>query len=1626
MCLLLFSTALFTQTAWAQNVSELVSGASYYIKCGGSSGQVLSNPFLYDNNGSLGAQSLSSLTNASLWTVTAVEGEEGFYTVKNVSTGNYLVPVSSDGELATVSATSQKVYLGKNTSTGDASNTWFNIASSATSTISYNWQGTAKIAGYAANDGAGNTKISNSEWAFWPTKESYLTNNGFATPTASETQLYRVVNAKNTTYALAEGSNGLTTTNYTLEANATDYTQYWYLIDQGDGTTAFKNALTDRYVQSLSGTKDAQYPMGTTAYGFTIASNANSLYSYDIRDNTTLGFNSTDKSQGTTNLGGGTSAGAVYSWTFYTGSADLNSLWNFQAVTLTTDQLSALTTAKATYVKENYLTDILTNGKMRIRTARNSTQSASESKATVYTDDPYYITDNGSAEQMQTLLSGDDANKQIWVAEKQDDGGYTFRNLSTGKYLNFGSATSDSKKFYVRYYPSNTATDYYVNLSTNSDFSGDGNGSDGGALHAQGDGYKIVQWTPSGAPGSNWLLEKVEMTDDEVKVIFDNLSGHLSTIPTDGSYVKMRSVMYTGHALTDNASQNLSHDNLRSKDAAQLWKFTAVSGQDGYYQLQNALTDQYVAIVGTSNNTQCKSQATEATSGDYTGLKLSTTSDRFATYFTVAMPTNTAQAIHCQNGGNMVIWATSATASEWFFEASDMTDEEIAAQKTTYNNLNAEKAKIDTYNEAYPKFFTDSYCTELASTYQSMTDDELKTALTDAGVDSETLQNAALKAKNNSWATWEKAFRVRPVNPYSAAGKWNNLLKIGNEYTSLSNPTGIWINPYEATYIYVGADIPSGASLTLRSVGQTDSQGSQIATLTKGLNVVSVTSTGALYLVYTVDTDTTSTSKKLADYASLPIHIEGGTVDGYFDATREGINTDDAWKQMVSDGLFQKSFVMMKGRHLIYQLNGTLTKQYVPEKMREIVDFWDWMMDVFHDKMAINDYYDRWNNVNGFYSCTYNYMFATTYGTYYNESTLSSVLNYDNMAAGGGSLWGPAHENGHNHQSMINMIGCTEISNNLFSQIVVHLNGKTSTRLNGRKFADIANLYAAGTSWHDYNLWDRNTLYLKLYLYYEVAGFKPDFCRELFRALRRDPLNHSRGSESNPTPASEDFLKFALKCCEVTGDDLSEFFEAYGFFVPFETRMIGDYANYWTENTQEMIDAAKAKMHTYAKPKGNILFIENHIKHEPAIDHDGNYLYNADGSQVLRTDYSDTDAVGKCGDIGSYSDYTTGHYASGYTYTQTDNTITMKGEGAVGYKVYDSDGNLLYFSNLNTFTLPTSVVTALEGKTMVLKVAQPDGTDVTLPSADATTYELKVYHADALTADKSNTVYTDGTEATLPVLEGNALAFIQPTTTSAMARQSGLHTLADNATALPTTLVEATNVIDATDASNLTAHNVVITDKEDFYTPSDFTATTLTYARTNTAGWNSVCLPFATTATDFGTSAKQEQLTQLTTDATTGTATLHFEPTQGEVAAGVPCLVYCPDDVTEWSLTKTNAQVVAEPQNVSVTDATLQGSFVNTTIGAGKYKLNTAGTAFGITTSKGKVTAFRSYISVPTTESAPRLFLVEHGQGNITAISNAEATTEKAAAIYDLQGRRVKSPVKGQLYIVNGHKAIAK
>ena len=1722
--LILVCMGWLSLAAMAQfNVANLESGKTYRIHCGGTQNDAQTYPFLYDNSGTVSSQALTGST-LQQWLVTAVDGKDGYFTVQNVSTGQYLVPVTRQGQEAKTSATRTEVYLKKKTVNSTA---WFNILDSANGTYSYN-KHPNMIAGWTTSTSG----VDGSDWAFILTSEeagdavpeagsNYYTihsalpdgtlqkiaeGNGKATlidngNTTDFTQYWKLVDAgdgklafcnavtghyiqhndtddsgyatgtdafgftvslsasgcgrgydikdtdsygfnstnKGLLYswafcsgatntnslwwfkkvdvpvggeAVPEVGNNLYTIHSTLpdgtklklseswgtatlidESSTSDYKQYWKLVDAGNGKTAFLNVHTGHYIQH-NGTKGGFYSLGSTSYGFTVS--ANSLYTsavrYDVKDTDTEGFNSTDQ-------------GKLCRWTFYDGTKDPNSLWAFKKVSLE-DQLAM---ERKIYAQDERLKQVLKKGVVRIQTAMKTGYGK---YAGGYITDIWEDGATGTTCHMrdEKASTADDYYRQVWVVEPSGNG-YKLRNLYTGRYINKESTSTTPVTFYVRY--NQYSVDYdddKVALSTVSDF------SEYNCLHYQVSEDKVVGWEEN-AGASNWYFDAVDISADEVRKQFDRISHRISELSdavsssTENKWVYIRNL--NGNYMTENVSNSQGQVTERiNGNYAQIWQLTPVTDKDGYYQLKNALTQNFVQFA--DYNAQHTLGATE-TEGGYKVNDLNSVF-RFDTYFEMHPATLPNQAVH-RSGERLLTWnsyngGSDTEGSVWCFEDAGVTDADVQAARSNFVANNAEIGKSDTYNTALEKYFTDASCTELVAAYKDYSDENLKSAMASDGITSDALQQMAVKVKNNGWEKWEKTFRVQQVQPFSDPWKWNNDLKVGYVYTNLSNPTGVYIPKYgDLAYVFVGADIPENCSMAAIMVPKTDSQGTEV-TLKKGLNIIPNTQeTVALFIRYTVPTSLADAEKKIADFQKIPVHIEGGTVNGYFDLTRqdEGIGTDEAWKEMLADGLITKfPFCQMKGERTIFNMNSKLVKQYVPEQMSEIIGFWDWVLQVEHETAGLDAYRDRWNNYMGCYSVTYGYMFASSYGTYYNEETLGTILTYDDgngggMKYSGGALWGPAHEMGHIHQQLFNMIGCTEISNNVFSNAVLFRNGRTTTRTAGvASISSIASKMADGTCWHDYNIWERTRMYFQLYLYYHVQGHKKDFFPRLFDAFRSAPIIRKH-SDKSAVPATEDFLHFALKCCEVSGDDLSEFFQAYGMFVPFEQRDIDDYGTFPTYATQTEIDAAIAKMRTYAKPKGNILFIEDHIRLEDAIDHDGNPLVDDEGNAILRKDYEDNCAVGKMGDVGQYTDYVDGNYADGYSCTISDKgVVKMDGTGAVGYKVYDSEGHLLYFSNSNTFTLPASVLTKLNGATPVVKAAQANGTDVTLPTGGVK-YEVTVYRANSTAADKAQTVYTDLSDATLPQLEYNDLAYVSGTN-------------AVNG------LTSRTNYVNADDN---TAKQIVLTDLKDFYAPAAFTAEKLTYTRKVYEGYNSVCLPFDFEPSDFGEGAEVECLSG-TTDHN-GMTWLNFTSASGIQAAGTPCLVKCAADADAHEILKTNVQVASKPLSLSAGGmVTMDGSFLNQPVGAGKYKLNDSGTKFGITTAKGMVGAFRSYIAPAAgILQMPLSFGVNHIAAPSTGIQNAtDVSSESAPACFDLSGRRISHPVQKGVYIINGKKII--
>lgn len=788
---------------------------------------------------------------------------------------------------------------------------------------------------------------------------------------------------------------------------------------------------------------------------------------------------------------------------------------------------------------------------------------------------------------------------------------------------------------------------------------------------------------------------------------------------TSGNYL-IKS--YNGKYMTENTSSHalLCTDRAES-NYAQVWTLTANSN---YVTFKNALTGNVIVFSWDAN-----AYVTDAPGSSNAKYFYPVESDGV---YTFAESSGGNWGLHCDNSNNVVGWYVSETKSKWTIEAAEVNIADLQAQQLAMGEATTTQLT---------KFFTDATCTTLKSTYTSYSDTNLRSAMSALPT---TVQNLAVKVKNNSWTTYsgwdktEKTFRVASYKPYSSHTRWATILGLGYTFGRLTNPTGVAVAAGDVIQVYAGA-VPSGQSVLLEVVSENQSTGSTY-TLHEGMNTILVANGGSCFVQYEVDNTTNGSAPytALSSYADVTVHIEGGTVNGYFDLTK-GDDNDD-WAQLQTHLLKGGTTVDIKTTRQLFHMNTALVTAACPTKMVELLGEWTKILDMEYSLMGLEAYDGYWNNLLSATDITGSYMYASNYGTYYNVSTIPTVMNYDELAAGG-SLWGPAHENGHVFQKYINMVGQTEVSNNVFSNVAVYNNGHLTSRATNisTTFENMAN----GVYWNDRDIWERTHLYFQLYQFFHILGKAPDFYPQLFKALRSDPMVHTGNTFIS---ATDDYLKFYKKCCQVSGYDLTEFFQAYGFFViptltsytlnsvTKDAYKVVDYGDYYLTVTQDEIDAMKAEIAAMNLPKANIIFIEDRISAPDAT-------YEGAAAGTKKTAYSSEYPIGQSGETGQYDTF--GATCSTYKYNVNGTSVKMVGTGAVGFKVYDSTGTLRGLYNTTTFTLPDGI-----GADYVIKAAAGSGSDATA-TFDATILLSDVEYVHYVwTGGAASETVTKGTQVT--------------------------------------------------------------------------------------------------------------------------------------------------------------------------------------------------------------------------------------------------------------------------------------
>jgi len=1147
------------------------------------------------------------------------------------------------------------------------------------------------------------------------------------------------------------------------------------------------------------------------------------------------------------------------------------------------------------------------------------------------------LTDNGT--NTVGAAKNDNTLAQVWLLSKSGNG-YTLRNANTGRFLNdddnFRTPSTAATTIYIQLSPNNDTDEAFINLSEKEDFSGNV------CLNLGNDAATLYKWACQGDKGSDWSIALVE--NYTMKEVEDNLLalGGFSE-PVEGKYYRIKNVGKSNYINENIGANVLTCEDKDAEKLSQYW--TLVPASNGRWNIQNLCTQRYIVQ---KNGTLSAQYTTNFSKTNSFGIQRSDDATSMTYYI---LDSNTV-GLHCDGSNVVVGWSYNATNSVWGFEEVQLDDAFIEAgraQLTAYNDL---LKNINTYKAA------------LAN-----------------------MKAMVFKVKNNTWESYtsstgytregfEKFFRVRDdFNVYShyQTMTGNNYTGMSNSFGKLSGPTGIVGKAGDIIYIYLdeapSTDCTLQAEVVIDSDSPGDHQTGTTTTLRAGLNTILLSTASTVYIFYQLN----NPEKFLANYPAVKIHIEGGEVQGYFDYTRGMTNQD--WTLLYEKMLNKSNIVNLKCDRVVFAMVGNLVKNAIGRtgEAEGLMRIWNNFIECEEDLMGFKEELQgRFRNVWNAFSVTHGYMYASTYGTYYENSTVGTVMNYNALTTSGGNIWGPSHEIGHNHQASINVVGATEVSNNLFSNVNVFLHGISTTR--GSTVTKTLEHFAKGTGWFGMGIWEQTRMYYQLYLYFHAQGHKPDFYPTLFKMLRQDPMQKRTGPSasvvdgdgntvtSNITYGKADYLHMAKKMCDAAQLDLSEFFEVNGMFKPYDKQFIGDYSNYWVTTTQADIDAAKAYMHKYPKAP-SICFIDDRIKTSPSSA-DGPFEGKPKGS--TRVNYDSEVSIGYA-DVGQWSDYVDEYQTNGYYYTTATSsgkvTYTVYGSGAIGFKVYDKDGNLIFLSNKKKFA-PADVSSAVadkmkqEGFTLV--ACEANGYEVLVPYGPSLYRgEMTAYYEGDPTP---HTLYYYGTgtagKSEMNPLPANSIAYVKPGQTDKKQ---------------PTEeLLENVNVV----GPDSIAQSLVIDGDKQFYIPTDFTAEVLSFTKSG-EGYQALRLPF-----------NSYPLGYITED---GTMIDNIE-SKSAIDAGLPVVFLFSEKQLNYNFPAYDDTIYA-------------GTYAETEHG---YILAPDGRSF-----------------IYAENISPFTYVWD----NIDGINEVETSKLKLenceSAIYNLAGQRVDKPTKG-LYIVGGKKVLVK
>ena len=880
----------------------------------------------------------------------------------------------------------------------------------------------------------------------------------------------------------------------------------------------------------------------------------------------------------------------------------------------------------------------------------------------------------------------------------------------------------------------------------------------------------------------------------------------LAQAPTRGKYYRIVNARYNKVMKENWGNQNVTCNTLDKEDYTQIWMYTNAGG------LQNVYTGRYL-------QNQPSTSATFKTGTSIQSVSFTTQTDGH-------LGINTSgNQLHCDAASNVVRWQDNGNeANHWTVQEVSLTADEVKAAREEFQNFTDLTNNSSAYTEKLLLFFTNELCTELKADYAAMSDDALKAAMEEAGLPA-MLQNVAVKVKNNWWNDTDKTeyadkniyakdFRVATFKPYSDANNWRDKM---NTYAPsfMGNPTGIYATNKDIIHVFVGNDIPEGATLYLTPIRNHGRIGGRYegTELKKGYNAVITTTDSVVYFMnYVVNTIPTSnvnahtnTIAKVSDFPDMDIHIEGGQCVGYYQKPAENSAEEDAKYQYLTKNANNGMYFMVKGATSLFYFKKYTYTQHFPKTIWNSINwfdrlhFWEFAVIGVLDDVANGLCENGTENSKAAYPLNIKGGDAF-YPTYCNNPTMAmegpngqnphATTFYTSYPGDGGvessfnaeranfDNWCAGHEHGHQIQGAYNLESCSESSVNLPSNIITYLTGFRLGR--GWNFEQNYAYVAENKVFGLRDISITMRMYYNLFLYYHIGGKKKDFYPTFVKSLREDPMNFSRDGVQYEHPewgapsgghhrAVNTWIKFYKKACEAAQEDLTEYFRLWGFFVPCDKEYFGDYTSYAVSLTQKEIDAAIAEVKAKGYPENlQIMFVEDRQIPRERTDI---WAHTATGTQKYKPTnweawYTEEQLRAEYGDVGDILTYIDGSAnTSEYTYILSGNKVSLSGKGGVGFIVYDKDGNNVYMSNRYKFEIPAEV--AANGFT--IKCINADGTSsVVANGADSATDEEKLAILKAaIEASKAFTSLEDATDKKVGFYSSEDLAVLKGYVTDA-------------------------------------------------------------------------------------------------------------------------------------------------------------------------------------------------------------------------------------------------------------------